>query len=144
MSTPRQSENDVQVQGSTVYVLNKQRQPSNLWWASVQPGHDDEGRRFSDEECQAIAQRIAASLRREEQGEAIQPTVATLPVGELVALRRDAGRWRIFASALDGKLKGCIASARFGNDFKFYSKSKDLSKDLDAAIQSNVGEGRDR
>lgn len=53
---------DVRVQGSTVYVLNDQRKPSNLWWASVQPGQDDNGSRVSDVECQTIAQKIAAAL----------------------------------------------------------------------------------
>ena len=53
---------DVKVDKSTVYVLNNDSRPSNLWYASVQPGFDDEGRRLSQEACEAIAQQIAVAL----------------------------------------------------------------------------------
>lgn len=83
-SIPHTAERAVQVVGSTVYVLNAQRKPSNLWWATVQPGFDDEGRRLSDEACKAIAQQIADAL--EPVGEGWQP-IETAPkaVGEVIA-----------------------------------------------------------
>lgn len=48
----------VQVQGSTIYVLNANG--ANRWWATVQPGQDDDGKRVSDAECEAIARQLAA------------------------------------------------------------------------------------
>jgi hypothetical protein len=59
-----QERGQIKVAGSTVYVLNDDRVPSNLWWANVQPGRDDEGRQLTYEACEAIAQQIAASLAK--------------------------------------------------------------------------------
>jgi hypothetical protein len=59
-----QERGQIKVAGSTVYVLNDERMPSNLWWASVQAGRDDEGRQLTYEACEAVAQQIAASLAK--------------------------------------------------------------------------------
>jgi hypothetical protein len=59
-----QERGQIKVAGSTVYVLNDERKPSNLWSANVQPGRDDEGQRLSQEACEAVAQQIAASLAK--------------------------------------------------------------------------------
>lgn len=48
----------VKVQGSTIYVLNASG--ANRWWATVQPGQDDDGKRVSDAECEAIARQLAS------------------------------------------------------------------------------------
>jgi len=50
----------LQRQHSTVYVLNASG--TNRWSAQVQPGHDDDGRRVSDAECEAVAAEIRAAL----------------------------------------------------------------------------------
>lgn len=46
------------VEDCTVYVLNSRG--TNRWWATVQGGHDDKGRRIEDDECRQIAQALAA------------------------------------------------------------------------------------
>lgn len=53
-----QAEPPILLQDSTLYVLNARG--TNRWWASVQPGQDDDGKRISDEECRAIARQLAA------------------------------------------------------------------------------------
>lgn len=50
----------VQVSGATVYLLNADG--VNRWVAQVQPGRTDDDQRVTDEECEAVAQRIAAAL----------------------------------------------------------------------------------
>lgn len=46
------------VQDATVFVLNTQG--VNRWWATVQPGFDDSGKRISEQECEEVAMRLAA------------------------------------------------------------------------------------
>lgn len=41
------------VADATVYVLNERG--TNRWWATVQPGQDDDGERVSDAECRDVA-----------------------------------------------------------------------------------------
>lgn len=60
---------NVQVAGSTVYVLNDHYRPSNLWTAHVQPGSDGNDQRLSDDECKVVAQRIAAALSAAPQSD---------------------------------------------------------------------------
>lgn len=68
-----------QVANSTVYVLNNQRRPSNRWWANVQPGHGDDDERITQEECEAIARRIAAALTQAPSDTGAQPLVRFCP-----------------------------------------------------------------
>lgn len=56
-------------EGSTVYVLNARG--FNRWWASVQPGQDDEGKRTSDDECKQIAHAIRAALSAAQDAPAV-------------------------------------------------------------------------
>lgn len=58
------SATQAEVVGSTVYVLNERG--TNRWWASVQPGQDDNGERISDEECQRIAHALASRAQAQE------------------------------------------------------------------------------
>lgn len=58
-------ENEIQVAGNCVYVLNASGY--NRWWFNVQPGQDDQGKRITDEECKAIAQQVAARLAAKEE-----------------------------------------------------------------------------
>ncbi|GER21301.1 hypothetical protein [Variovorax boronicumulans] len=60
---------NIQVAGSTVYVLNDHYRPSNLWAARVQPGFDGNGHRLSEEDCELIAQKIAAALSTAPQSD---------------------------------------------------------------------------
>jgi hypothetical protein len=86
-----QERGQIKVAGSTVYVLNDERKPSNLWSANVQPGRDDEGRRISQEACEAVAQQIAASLAKpqpvggaltdEQVDAALEAWFASVPAG---------------------------------------------------------------
>lgn len=59
-SAPKDSAGPVRIDGATVYVLNGRG--ANRWWAQVQPGQDDDGRRVSVDECRHVAQAIAAAL----------------------------------------------------------------------------------
>jgi hypothetical protein len=43
---------------------------ANRWWASVQPGQDDEGKRTSDDECKQIAHAIRAALSAAQEAPA--------------------------------------------------------------------------
>lgn len=74
------------VQDATVYVLNARG--ANRWWASVQPGQDDDGKRISDDECRAIAQRLS--------WRGAQPSAPVEPVARIDSPpRRQAdGLWR--------------------------------------------------
>jgi hypothetical protein len=137
MSTPRQSEADALLRLAE----------------RIERANGDSPLFISTEAASAIR----SVLRREEQGcregEAIQPTVATLPVGELVALRRDAARYRWLLATLGDQLHGKPSlDAAWDDDiddwrsahFFRLSDAEAINAAIDAAIQSNVGEGRDR
>lgn len=49
----------VRVQSRTIYVLNARG--TNRWWATVNPGQDDDGKRVPDAECEAIARQLVSS-----------------------------------------------------------------------------------
>lgn len=55
------SAEQIQLEGATLFVLNARG--VNRWWASVQPGQDDDGRRIPDAECEAAARSLMKGLR---------------------------------------------------------------------------------
>lgn len=84
-NTTRPGEEDggngkVEATRAFVYVLN--RAGVNRWTAQVQSGFDDDDKRISDAECEAIARRIAVALGSAPQAEYSQSGDAWVSVND--------------------------------------------------------------